>query len=132
VHSSLPTPTGGNGCAIIRWPAAASEPRGGSGDAAAPVSIFRSALAMAIGSPVSRAPSVSAPYSRPDGAAICSTSALNGLSPTSDATPADHDDTATSRRMTCESSWARTARSSAGFSSRSRPSVQHTAAERGP
>ena len=60
----------------------------------------------------------------------CSSSADSGQNATSDASPADHDDTATSRLGTCASSCATTARSSAGVSTRSSPSVQHTAAER--
>ena len=94
---------------------------------------MRSALASASGSPVSSAPSMSAPYSRAAGDAIwSSSSAVPGQIATSDASPADEEETTTSRRVTCDSSCASTARSSAGESSASSPSVQHTAADRGP
>jgi hypothetical protein len=76
---------------------------------------------------------MSAPYSRAGGDAIRSTSsAVSGQTETSDASPADEDETTTSRRVTCASSCASTARSSAGDSAASSPSVQHTAADRGP
>jgi hypothetical protein len=61
---------------------------------------------------------------------ISSAAAGTGRNATSDASPADHDDTSVSRRDTWASSWASTARSSASDSSRSSPSVQHTAAVR--
>ena len=127
--SSPPTPSAVNGWAIIRWLAAASVPCGRSGCAVVTESILRSALASAIGSPVSRAPSMSAQYSRPDGAVMCSTTAISGQDATSDASPADHEETATSCLATCASSCASTARNSDSVSSRSNPSVQHTAAD---
>jgi hypothetical protein len=130
VLSIPPTPSDGNGWAIIRWLAAASVPCGRSGCAVVTASIFRSALASASGSPVSSAPSMSAQYSRPDGAVMCSSTAIRGQDATRDASPADHEEYATSRRATCASSCASTARSSVSVSSRSRPSVQQTAADR--
>ena len=72
---------------------------------------------------------MSAQYSRPDGAVMCSSTAISGQDATSDASPADHEETATSCLATCASSCASTARSSDRVSSRSSPSVQHTAAD---
>ncbi len=61
---------------------------------------------------------------------MCSSTAISGQEATSDARPADHEDTATSRRVDVRELVSEHRAQLIGESSRSSPSVQQTAAER--